>query len=113
LVAFAGLLQFTAWKARALACCREEPRRDRTLARDAGAAWRYGLRLGLECARCCAGPMLVLLVVGVMDVGAMAVVAAAIALERIAAAGERAARAVGVVFIGAGLLLIARAAGLG
>jgi hypothetical protein len=43
----------------------------------------------------------------------MAVAAAAIAVERLVPAGERVARAIGAVVIGAGLLLIARAAGLG
>jgi hypothetical protein len=43
----------------------------------------------------------------------MAVVAAAITVERLAPAGERVARATGAVVIGAGLFLIARAAGLG
>jgi hypothetical protein len=43
----------------------------------------------------------------------MAVVAAAITVERLAPAGERVARATGVVVVGAGLFLIARAAGLG
>jgi predicted metal-binding membrane protein len=55
--------------------------------------------------------MAVLLVVGVMDLRAMAVVAAAITIERLA--GERAGRAVGVVLVGAGIFAIARAAGLG
>jgi hypothetical protein len=48
-----------------------------------------------------------------MDVRAMAVVGAAITVERLAPAGERVARATGVVVVGAGLSLIARAAGLG
>jgi hypothetical protein len=43
----------------------------------------------------------------------MAVVAAAITVERLAPAGERAARAIGFVVVGAALLLIARATGLG
>ena len=43
----------------------------------------------------------------------MAVVAAAITVERLAPAGERVALAIGVVVVGAGLLLIARTAGLG
>src|SRR5262249_44720082 len=42
-----------------------------------------------------------------------AVVTAAITVERLAPAGERAARAIGAVFVGAGLFLIARTAGLG
>jgi predicted metal-binding membrane protein len=48
-----------------------------------------------------------------MDLRAMAVVTAAITVERHAPAGERVARAIGAVVVGAGLLLIARAAGLG
>jgi len=112
-VLVAGSFQFTAWKARHLACCREAPGHGRTLPADAGTAWRHGLRLGLHCALCCAGLMLILLVIGVMDVRAMAVVAAAITVERLAPAGERAARVIGVVVVGAGLLVIARATGLG
>ena len=42
----------------------------------------------------------------------MAAVAAAITVERIAPGGARAARAIGVVAIGTGLVLIAQAAGL-
>jgi predicted metal-binding membrane protein len=57
--------------------------------------------------------MAILLVIGVMDLRAMAIVAAAITAERLAPAGERVARGVGAVGVGAGLLLIARAAGLG
>ena len=112
-VLIAGSLQFTAWKARHLACWREIPGRGRTLAADAGTAWRHGLRLGFHCAHCCANLMAIVLVVGVMDLRAMAAVGAAITLERLAPAGERVARAVGAVVVGAGLLLIARAGGLG
>jgi predicted metal-binding membrane protein len=112
-VLIGGALQFTAWKAHHLACCREAPGRGRTLPADAGTAWRHGLRLGLHCGQCCFGPMAILLVIGVMDLRAMAVVAAAITVERLAPAGERIARATGGVAFGAGLFLIARAAGLG
>jgi predicted metal-binding membrane protein len=112
-VLIAGFLQFTACKARHLAWCREAPRRGRTLPADAGTAWRHGLLLGLHCIRCCVGLMAILLVIGVMDLRAMAVVAAAITVERLAPAGERVARATGAVVVGAGLFLIARAAGLG
>jgi len=112
-VLMAGFLQLTAWKLRHLACCREIPRRGRTLPADAGAAWRHGLRLGLHCSRCCVGLIVILLVIGVMDLRAMAVVAAAITVERLAPAGERVARGTGAVAVGAGLFLIARAVGLG
>ena len=112
-VLMAGFLQLTAWKTHHLACCREAPGRGRTVAADAGTAWRLGLRLGLHCSYCCAGLMAILLVIGVMDLRAMAVVAAAITVERLAPAGERVARATGALVVGAGLLLIAQAAGLG
>jgi predicted metal-binding membrane protein len=112
-VMIAGALQFTAWKARHLACCREGSRRDRTLRADTGTAWQHGLRLGLHCSYSCAGLTAVLLVVGVMDLRAMAVVTAAITLERLAPAGERVARSIGAVVVGVGLFLIAHAAGLG
>jgi hypothetical protein len=45
-----------------------------------------------------------------MDLRAMAVVATAITVERLVPSGEGVARAIGVVIVGAGLLLIARGA---
>jgi predicted metal-binding membrane protein len=108
----AGVLQFTAWKARRLACCRDAPGVGCTLRPTIAVAWRHGVRLGAHCAQCCAGLMAILLVVGVMDLGAMAVVGTAITIERIAPAGRWVARALGGVGVGAGLLLIARGAGL-
>ena len=112
-VLITGALQFTAWKAHHLACCREAPGRGCTLAADARTAWRHGLRLGLHCSFCCAGLTAILLVIGVMDLRAMAVVTAAITVERLALAGEHVARAIGAVVVAAGLFLIGRAAGLG
>ena len=109
----AGFLQFTAWKARHLACCREAPGPGRTLPPDAGTAWQHGVRLGLRCCSCCVGLTAILLVIGVMDLRVMAAVAAATTVERLAPAGERLARATGAVAVGAGLFLIARAAALG
>jgi hypothetical protein len=47
-----------------------------------------------------------------MDLRVMAVVTTAITAERLAPAGERVARAIGVTVICAGVLLLARAAGL-
>src|SRR5688572_13081957 len=76
-VLIAGAFQLSAWKARQLAHCREAPGPGRTLPPDAGTAWRHGVRLGLHCGRCCAGLMAILLVVGVMDLRAMTIVAAA------------------------------------
>jgi predicted metal-binding membrane protein len=114
IVLMAGLLQFTSWKSRHLACCRRDASVDGgTLPADAATAWRHGVRLGLHCANCCAGLIAILLVIGVMDLPAMAIVAAAITLERLAPARELVVRGIGVVVVGAGLALIARAAGLG
>ena len=112
-VLIAGALQFTAWKAHHLACCRAAPERGRALPADAGTAWRHGLRLGFHCGCCSAGLTAILLVIGVMDLRAMAVVTAAVTIERLAPAGERVARAFGAVIVGTGLFLIAQAAGLG
>jgi predicted metal-binding membrane protein len=109
----AGALQFSAWKARHLACCRTAPGCGRRLPAHAGMAWRYGLWLGLHCSYCCAGLTAILLVIGVMDLRAMAVMTVAITAERFAPAGERIARTTGAAAVGAGLFMIARAAGLG
>src|SRR5215213_744726 len=111
-VLIAGALQLTGWKTRHLACWREAPAHRRGLSADGGAAWRYGVRLGVHCSRSSAGLTASLLVVGVMDLRAMAVVTAAITLERVAPAGERVAQAIGGVALAAGTVMIARAAGL-
>jgi predicted metal-binding membrane protein len=110
-VLMAGTFQFASWKAHHLAYCREAPGRGRTLPADAATAWRLGLSLGLHCSFGCAGLTAILLVIGIMDLRAMAVITVAITAERVAPAGERVARATGVVATGAGLFLIARAAG--
>jgi predicted metal-binding membrane protein len=111
-VSLAGALQFTAWKARHLGCCRSIPECGRALPADAATAWRHGVRIGLRCNYCCAGLTATLLVVGVMDVRAMAAVTVANTLERLAPAGDRVARAIGTVVVAAGLFLMARATGL-
>jgi len=48
-----------------------------------------------------------------MDLRVMAVVMAGITVERLAPEGERIARGIGGVVVGAGLVLLARAGGLG
>jgi predicted metal-binding membrane protein len=111
-ILMAGFLQLTAWKAHHLGCCLETPGRGGMLPADAGTACRHGLRLGIHCTSCSVGLMAILLVVGVMDIRAMAVVAAAITVERLAPGGERVARATGAIVVGAGLFLIVRAVGL-
>jgi len=104
-LAVAGVLQFTPWKARLLACCRESPGCCAS-PRVGGDAWRLGRKLGRQCVSCCLGPTASLLVMGVMDLRAMAVVTLAICAERLAPAGERVARVIGAVFIAASLFVI-------
>lgn len=118
LVLTAGALQFTRWKAHHLACCRDRHchrslRCGPATPPEPIAALRHGLRLGLHCCQCCAGLTAVLLVTGIMDVPAMLAVTAGITLERLAPAGERVARGLGVIMIGAGFFLVLRAGGLG
>jgi predicted metal-binding membrane protein len=115
-VVIAGALQFTAWKAHHLSCCRAVPGRGcmlQALQANAGTAWRHGLRLGLHCSICCAGLTAVLLAIGVMDLRVMAAVTAAITVERLAPEGERVARTIGAVVVVAGLVMLVRAMGFG
>ncbi len=104
----AGALQLSRWKQRQLACCRHSsachPR-----GTDARSAWRHGFDLGLKCCACCAPLTAMLLVVGVMDLGAMAAASVAIALVRLVPRGRRIARASGILLFGAGLTMLAAA----
>jgi predicted metal-binding membrane protein len=69
--------------------------------------------LGVRCALCCFGFMIILLVVGAMNLAAMAILAAAITVERIAPRPAIAARAAGAVAIMLGVIAIARAMSVG
>jgi predicted metal-binding membrane protein len=112
LLLLAGTLQFTAWKAHHLACCRRIPGHYDPVRADAGTAWRHGLRYAVHCSYCCVGVTAVLLGLGAMDLRAMTMVTVAITLERLAPAGQRIARAIGAIVIAIGLFLLVRAAGL-
>jgi predicted metal-binding membrane protein len=112
-VLLAGALQLSVWKARHLARCREALWRGGTLQLSSGAAWRHGLRLGVDCVYSCAGAMAVLLVVGIMDVRAMSVATVAITIERLAPVGPRIARLMGSVAVATGLVLVVRAVAFG
>ena len=108
-IVIAGLLQISAWKARRLALCRESPTRHLTLPAHMSAAWRHGVCLGVHCVQSCAALMAIALVMGIMDLRAMAVVTAAISVERLAPRGVRVARGIGTVAVTAGLFLIVQA----
>jgi predicted metal-binding membrane protein len=101
----AGCLQLTSWKTRQLCRCRPAPACERIAVLGAGGAWSHGLRLGADCTLCCSGLTAVLLVSGVMDLGAMALVAAAITAERILPQPQRVARASGVAIIVTGVFM--------
>ena len=104
---FAGSLQLTGWKARQLCRCRDDANCESMLSPVARTAWRHGLRLGLHCLLCCLGLMMVLLVTGVMNLGAMVLITIAITLERLAPSPTLVARTAGVVLITAGVFVIA------
>ena len=110
-VLLAGAFQFTSWKMRYLVCCREVSDHGLRLAANAAGSWRHGIRLGFRCLFACANLTAMLLAVGVMDLRVMGIVTIAITAERLVLAGEGAARAAGFVAAGAGLILIAQAAG--
>lgn len=117
-VILAGSLQLTRWKANHLDCCRGRQRGETWRCRGAApvsavSACQQGMRFGLHCSQCCASLTAVLLVTGVMDAAPMAAVTCAITLERLAPAGERVARVIGILVIGTGILLTLRAAGVG
>ena len=112
-VLLAGFVQLSSWKSHHLALCRDAAGSGCALPGEARTAWRHGLKLGAYCSRSCAGLMVVMLVLGVMDVRVMVAVTAAITAERLAPAGARIARAIGVIVVATGLVQVARAAGLG
>lgn len=108
----AGALQFTHWKARHLACCREAPGAGCVLPPRADAAWRQGLRFGFHCALSCANLTAILLVLGVMDLRSMVLVTSAITAERLTPDGGQAPRVIGALAVVAGLFLVLRAVSL-
>ena len=104
-IVLAGALQFTEWKSEQLRCCRNTPVEE---THDAVGALRHGWQLGLNCIRCCAGLTAILLVLGVMDLRAMAMVTLAITAERVLPAGQRIAHIIGALAVASGLIQLAR-----
>jgi len=104
----AGCFQLSVWKDRELGRCRSTPADGTALSSDAWGAFGYGLRLGAHCILCCLGYTVALFAVGVMDLRAMALVTAAITVERFAPLPKVAAVAIGLLLLAAGGLGIAR-----
>jgi predicted metal-binding membrane protein len=110
IILLAGAFQFTTWKAHHLAGWRAAAGREGPTSPGIGTAWRHGVRLGLDCACCCANLMAILLFVGIMDLRAMAVVTAAITIERLAPCGVQIARVIGAVVVCAAIVTLATSA---
>jgi predicted metal-binding membrane protein len=105
----AGLNQFTRSKLQQLRQCRRALPTLLGSHDSSSSAWQHGLRLGVLCAHCCAGLMIILLVLGMMELRWMVPITAAITLERLGPAGEQVARASGVIAVTLGLLVLSRA----
>src|SRR5947199_8682452 len=95
----AGSLQLTGWKVRQVARCWEALACADSARVNGRGAWHQGLRLGAHCSLCCSAYMILLLLSGMMNLGVMALVAAAITIERVSPAPRRVARAAEVVII--------------
>ena len=105
----AGLFQLTSWKQSCLRHCRDPLL---LVAEHAGDGWRGAFRLGLHhgafCIACCWALMLVQLAVGIMNLALMAVIALAIAMEKMLLRGPLLARVAGGLIAAAGILRLAR-----
>ncbi|WP_284321391.1 DUF2182 domain-containing protein [Dyella acidisoli] len=105
IVLMSGALQLTPWKTHNLARCREALHHAHLLPAQTSTAWRQGMCLGLHCCLSCANLTAIQLVIGVMDLRAMAFVTVAITAERLAPASRLVAQAIGVIAIAAGVFL--------
>jgi predicted metal-binding membrane protein len=108
-VVLAGIFQLTPWKMGCLNRCRQDEGCGAATGPHAGNTLLHGLRLGAECAGCCLGFMVLLLVLGVMDWRIMAVVTIAITFERIMPRPLAAARIAGLAILVVGLALVVQA----
>jgi predicted metal-binding membrane protein len=109
IVVLAGIYQFTPLKNTCLTHCRSpfhfllHDWREGRLG-----ALRMGATHGLFCLGCCWGIMAVLFVVGLMNLGWMAALSLLITVEKLAPRGVMIGRAVGLLFIGLGVLIALR-----
>jgi predicted metal-binding membrane protein len=98
-----GAIQFTRWKMRYLLCCRS------TIAcSQHEASFRLGCKQGAACCLCCAAPMAVQLILGIMDPLVMIAVAIVIAAEKLLPRPEITARLAGITAIAAGITMSIR-----
>ena len=112
LVVCAGALQLSAWKSNRLRACRRASTHAAGVRHPLLIALQRGCSLGVRCGVSCAPAMAVLLVAGLMNLGAMAVITAAITAERVTAVGPRVARFTGGLTFVAGLAMCVHALAL-
>lgn len=107
ILAVAGVYQWSPLKKRFLGRCR--PPLD-IVRREGGTgaigAFRLGITHGAQCAGCCGGLMLVLLAVGLMNLGWMALVAAIIFAEKVVPSGPFVGRVAGAAFLASGIVMM-------
>lgn len=108
-IALAGCVQFTPWKARRLACSRISGPGASVPANGAFSAFAHGFRLAVHSGACCANWMAVVFCLGAMDILTMVFVSAAMLIEPCAASGGGSTKGIGLVAIVVGLLLVGRA----
>lgn len=102
----AGLYQWSPFKRSCLERCRSAMDRLRREAREGAAgAFRSGVAHGAQCVGSSAGLMLVLFAVGLMNLGWMGLLTAAIFVENVVPFGPLAGRLVGAVLAVCGLVL--------
>ena len=103
----AGIYQLTSFKQACLRHCRSPMMAMLHYGAFHGPAkdFRVGVHHGLYCVGCCWGLMLVLVALGVMNVAAMAALAAIILVEKLWTRGAGLSKAIGVVFLGMAALV--------
>jgi predicted metal-binding membrane protein len=106
--AAAGIYQFTPWKDFCLRRCRSPIGALMYYAGFKGRSRdvRVGLHHGATCAGCCWGLMIVLVAVGVMNIAAMAVLAAVVFAEKLWRHGKLFGQVAGVALVVAGIVAI-------
>jgi predicted metal-binding membrane protein len=98
----AGALQLTRWKTTRLLRCRS-PFGCVTACPSHDSDFRLGCKQGAACCACCAAPMTIQLVLGIMNPIVMIIVAAVIAAEKLLPRPALVARIVGISTIVAGI----------
>ncbi|MEP6948316.1 MAG: DUF2182 domain-containing protein [Ginsengibacter sp.] len=100
----AGAIQFTRWKRKHLLGCRSQfgcaaacPEHEKS--------FRLGCEQGATCFACCAAPMTILLVLGIMNPLAMILITIVITAEKLLPRPEITARVVGSAAIVAGIIM--------